>query len=416
MVNRRLVAGALFLAALCADARPAAAQTADDLFNDQTLQRIDLWVHTRDWYFLRANPDSDDYYPANLKWNGTTVTNVAIRLRGSGSRSSSKPALRVDFDRYATGRTFLGLTAISLRNSHQDPSGLREMLTMKTYRAMGLPAPRMAPAALYVNNTYFGFYIVTEEIDEAFVAGAFGESTGHLFEYRWSFYYYFEYLGTDLAAYAALYEPRTRDTESQGSLYLPVEAMIRTITDASDANFVAALSPYTDLNAFMRLVAVQAAIAECDGLLGNWGVNNHYVYRLTGRTLHQFIPWDASSSLHALDYPLHAGHDENVLMRRALTVPSLKQLYYDTLVATADLFDQVDAQPGPEPPGPGWLEREASRLLALIRPAMYADQAKPYTNEEFEAGAAEVLTFTQIRGDFVRWESRRFKPGARPVY
>ena len=416
MVTRRALAGVLLLAALWADTKPAAAQTSADLFNDQTLQRMDLWVNTRDWYLLRAYPESNERYPANLKWNGQTVTNVAIRLRGMGSRSAAKPALRVDFDHYAAGRTFLGLKTISLRNSHQDPSGLRELLTMKTYRAMGLAAPRMAPVALYVNNTYYGYYIVTEEVDEPFLAAAFGENTGHLFEYRWSFYYYFEYLGTDLAAYAAIYDPRTRVTESQGSLYLPVEAMIRTINQASDADFAPAVSEHLDLTGFIRLAAAQAAIAECDGLLGNWGVNNHYLYRLNGRTLHRFVPWDASSSLRAPDYPLHAGHDENVLMRRALMVPSLKQLYYDTLIETAALFDQVEVPAGPEQPAPGWLEREATRLLDLIRPAMYADQVKPYTNDEFDAGAAEVVAFTQVRGDYVRWEARRFAPGSRPVY
>jgi spore coat protein CotH len=416
MAARRLLAGALLLAALCANTREAAAQTSTDLFNDQALQRVDLYVNTRDWYWLRALPDSSDYYPANMKWNGAMVTNVGIRLRGTGSRSATKPALRVDFDRYAAGRTFLGLSAISLRNNIQDPSGVRELLTMKTYRAMGLPAPRMAPAALYVNNGYFGLYTLTEEIDEAFLERVFGESSGYLFEYRWSSYYYFGYLGTDLSQYANLYPPRTRDTESLSARYQPVEAMIRAINDASDGNFAAAVSPYTDLNVFMRLVAVQAAIAEADGLLGSWSVNNHFLYRLNGRTLHHFIPWDASSSLHALDYPLHVGHDENVLMRRALTVPSLISLYYDTLVATANLFDQADGAGETGQAAPGWLERDASRLLDLIRPAMLADQVKPFTNAEFDAGAEEVLAFTRIRGAFVRWEARRFKPGARPVY
>jgi len=160
---------------------------------------------------------------------------------------------------------------------------------------------------------------------------------------------------------------------------------------------------------------VQAAIAEADGLLGNWAVNNHYLYRVNGRTLHHFIPWDASTSIHALDYPLQFGHEQNVLMRRALTVPSLKQVYYDTLIQTAGLFDQVDGT-APEQNAPGWLEREAVRLRDVIRPAMYADQVKPYTNDEFEAGAAEIVTFAQIRGDFVRWEARRFQPGAGPIY
>ncbi len=416
MTARRLFVGLVLVAALAADVRTASAQTAADLFNDQTVQRIDLWVNTRDWYLLRARPDSREYYPANLKWNGTTVTNAGIRLKGSGSRSSVKPALRVDFNRYVTGRTFLGLTSVAFNNAVQDPSGLRELLTMKTYRSMGLPAPRMAPVALYVNNTYLGYYTVTEDIDRAFLDGAFGESGGYLFEYRWAMEYYFEYLGSDLARYAAFYEPRTHEQESLGSLYLPVEAMIRAVTDASDEGFVPSVSPHLDLTAFMRLAAVQAAIGEADGLLGNWGVNNHYLYRMHQRTLHTFIPWDASSSLHALDYPLHAGHAENVLMRRALAVPSLKLLYYNTLIEAADLFDRAEGGAAPEPGASGWLEREASRLLALIRPAMYADQAKPFSNAEFDAGAEEVMTFARIRGGFVRGEARRFKEEARPVY
>ena len=240
----------------------------------------------------------------------------------------------------------------------------------------------------------------------------YGENTGHLFEYRWLDYYHFEYLGSALEPYAALYEPKTRATESMGALYLPVEAMIRAINDASDDAFAEAVSAYTNLSDFMRLVAVQAAIAEADGLLGNWGLSNHFLYRPDKSSLHRFIPWDASSSLRALDYPLHAGHEENVLMRRALKVPALKAVYYNTLVETAALFDRRDG-----PDTPGWLEREAARLRELIRPAAYADRAKPYTNEAFEAGAEEVLAFARIRGAFVRWEAaRRFAPGAGPIY
>ena len=417
MMSRRWFAGVMLLAAALADAGTASAQTADDLFNDQAVQRMDLYVNTRDWYWLRTRYTANDYYPANLKWNGTTVTNVAIRVRGAGSRSDAKPALRVDFNRYAAGRTFLGLTSLALNNGAQDPSGLRELLTMKTYRAMGLPAPRTAPVALYVNNAYLGLYTAIEEIDEAFLSRVYGESTGHLFEYRWSDYYHFEYLGSALEPYAALYEPKTRATESMGALYLPVEAMIRAINDASDDGFAAAVSAYTDLPGYMRLVAVQAAIAEADGLLGNWGLSNHFLYRPDKSSLHRFIPWDASSSVRALDYPLHAGHEEDVLMRRALTVPSLKAVYYNTLVETAAVFDRTEGPSLPEQPAAGWLEREAARLRDLIRPAAYADRAKPYTNEEFEAGAEEVLAFARIRGAFVRWEAaRRFAPGAGPLY
>lgn len=46
----------LFLAALCLAASPARAQSADDLFNSQTLQRVDLWVNSADWAKLGEDP------------------------------------------------------------------------------------------------------------------------------------------------------------------------------------------------------------------------------------------------------------------------------------------------------------------------------------------------------------------------
>ena len=88
---------------------PALAQTSDDLFNPDVLQRIDLWLNSSDWAKLKAAFQENTYYPADVTWNGQTVRNVGIRSRGLGSRSSTKPGLRVDFDRYSSGQQFLGL-------------------------------------------------------------------------------------------------------------------------------------------------------------------------------------------------------------------------------------------------------------------------------------------------------------------
>jgi hypothetical protein len=192
--------------------------------------------------------------------------------------------------------------------------------------------------------------------------------------------------------------------------------MTRTITDASDESFVAAVSERLDLLTFVRLVAAQAVIAECDGLTGNWGLNNNYLYRFNGRFLHQYLPWDASSSFHALDYPLHAGHDESVLMSRVMKFPEQRAWYYDTLLEGAGVIAQTEGAGEPGQPNPGWLEREASRLLDLIRPAAYADKVKPYSNQEFDDAAAFILTFSQTRAAFVRKEAERFAPRAGQLY
>jgi hypothetical protein len=421
MATRGIKLGLACGLALLLQAWGAAAQTSDDLFNDQVLHRIDLFINTKDWYRLRAEYTTNNYYPANFKWNGQTVTNVAVRSRGSGSRSSTKPAIRVDFNRYDTGRTFLGLTALDLNNLAQDPSNVREVMAMKFYRAMGIPAPRGSMAAVYVNNEYQGLHFMVEEIDEATLTRMVGENTGHLFEYKWTFHWVFEYLGADLAAYAPLYELKTQETDSASVLYGPIEAFLRTVNDASDQDFIAAVSEYLDPAAFVRLAAVQAFLAECDGLLGGWGVNNHNLYRFDGRNLHQFIVWDASSSFFLIDYPLDFGHAENVLMRRIMAVPELHALYASTLLDAVALADQTD-----EPSTPGYFEREITRFQDQIRAAAYADTLKPYTNDEFDAASAFVLEFAQRRSTAVRslmWqvaattgEVERYLPRAQREY
>ena len=105
MVRRGLLVALVVVVGL---APQAAAQTSDDLFNPEVLQRLDLWLNSSDWNKLKAAFQENTYYPADLTWNGQTVNNVGIRSRGLGSRSSTKPGLRVDFDRYSAGQHFLG--------------------------------------------------------------------------------------------------------------------------------------------------------------------------------------------------------------------------------------------------------------------------------------------------------------------
>jgi CotH kinase protein len=397
MATGRVLAGAALAVIVLALPGEVAAQSADELFNDQVLHRVDLWVNTKDWAVLKYEYETNNYYPANLKWNGQTVYNVAIRSRGQGSRSGIKPGIRVDFNRYVTGRTFLGMTAVNLNNLTQDPTAVREVMAMKFYRMMGLPAPRISLAALYINNEFVGAYAIVEEIDEVSVARLFGENTGYLFEYKWKFAWGFEYLGSDLATYAPLYEPKTHKTDSIAALYAPFEAMIRTINNASDDEFVAAVSPYLDLSIFMRFVAVQAYIAECDGILGNWGLNNNFLYRFNQKSLSQFIAWDASSAFYTSTYPFDIGLTDRVLMRRAMAVPALRAIFFSTILEAAAWADHVDT-----PGQPGWLESELTRFQNLNRTAVYADPNKPWSNAEYDQGSADILSFARTRSALAR--------------
>ena len=87
------------LALLCA-ARTAGAQAQDEFFDDSTVHELRLTLNSKDWSALKQNFKENIYYPTALQWRGVNVSNVGIRSRGLGSRSGTKPGLRVDMDRY----------------------------------------------------------------------------------------------------------------------------------------------------------------------------------------------------------------------------------------------------------------------------------------------------------------------------
>ena len=138
------------------------AQTTDDLFNESVVQTLEITIHSRDWETLRANFTSNDFYPADVTWNGLRVRNVGIRSRGLGSRSGVKPGLEVNFAHYSSRGQFLGLRALVLDNLTTDPSMIRERVAMAFLRRIGVPAPREVHAQLYVNGQYSGLYVIVE--------------------------------------------------------------------------------------------------------------------------------------------------------------------------------------------------------------------------------------------------------------
>ncbi|RPJ59492.1 MAG: hypothetical protein EHM24_27865, partial [Acidobacteria bacterium] len=365
---------AVFLVGLAASVgRPAAqgqgeAPTAEQLFDDSVLQRLDLQVNSRDWAALRADFRINTYYPATVAWRGLTVRDAGIRSRGEGTRSDIKPGLRLDFNRYVSGQRLLGLKAIVLDNHLQDPSTLREALAMKLLAKMGLPAPRESHAEVYVNGAFLGVYAIVEEIDEdavdrlwplpspesdratGSVAGSGrarvaiprpgspaptsptgspgptpppGPGTGpqpvsrkpapYLYEYHWTFHWDGSYPGGDLDIYQPMFEPRTHENDSMVTHYEPIERTFYEINDAPDEQFVERAGARLDLANFIRVAAVQAYLAEWDGLFGSFGLNNFYLWREAAGGPFRVIPWDADNTFFRVDYPIDAEFGNHVL-------------------------------------------------------------------------------------------------------
>ena len=387
-VSTARITAALALLLACSGS-PAAAQTQADLFDDTALHTVEIVMHSRDWSDLHANFRRNDHYPCDVIWNGLRMRNVAVRSRGNGSRYEAKPGLELSFDHYASQQRFLGLRALVLDNLVTDPSMIRESTAMALMRRVGVPAPREAPARVFVNGAYAGLYMMVEPVDTVFAQKAF-EQPGLLFEYRWTYPFFASFPGESLDAYAVLFESRNLGVHSMVELYAPMREMFRTINEAPEGAF-AQVDSYLDLTSLVRALGASTFMAEWDGVFGYDGMNNFYLYR-TGEQAHM-IPWDRDQAFHALDYPLLAGVDQNVLGRRMLEDPALRAAYVQAVTEA-----MAAAQ------GDGWLEREFTRQFALIRDAALADALKVATNEEFEQAFAELVTFARKRPAFVQNE------------
>lgn len=394
------------LAFLALGPSPARAQTAADLFSGQVLHRVDLWVNSADWAKLKENFRENEYYPADLTWNGQTVRNVGIRSRGLGSRSGTKPGLRVDFNRYASDQVFLGLKSIVLDNLTQDSSGIHETVAMALYARLGIPAPREAHTRLYVNNQYAGLYVIIESVDKDLLARVFGvigedtQNDGYLFEFNYEDEWRLEYLGDDLRPYRERFDAKTHESKSDEEKYRPIETLVRLINETREDRLPEAIGSLLDLPAFIRYVAAQNFVAESDGFLGNWGINNFYFYRLENRTEHVLIAWDADVTFWGPSFPTNEGHSANILMAKLMRLPEYQAMY------RAELRRAMES--AAEPAGDmSWLESEIRRQLDLIEAAMREDPVRPYSVNAFEASRSAMTQFTVARVAFVSCELER---------
>ena len=393
LINRCLLA--VFVVAC--SAAGAAAQTSDEFFNPDVLQRVELWLNSRDWDKLKAAFQENTYYPADLTWNGQTVRNVGIRSRGLGSRSAAKPGLRVDFDRYAAAQTFLGLKSFVLDNLTQDPSGIRETAAMRFFARMGIPVPRETHARLYINGAYAGLYGLVETVDKTMMGRVFGsigdnvQNDGFLFEYNYVLGrpWRFEYEGSALDPYKQRFAIKTNEGKSDGTIWGPIEELVRLANTTSMASFEQAVGAVLDLPAFVRYVAVQNFVAQNDGFNGYDGMNNFYFYRLEDSTRHVFIGWDEDNAFLTPDFGITTRLGENVLTRRLFELSPFMSQYFSVLLEAAESARD-------------WMQQEMQRQFTMIADAMQADTVKPYSNADHAAARAALLAFGPARVTFVQ--------------
>ena len=344
------------------------------IFDPTLLHDARLELDPSAWTALRENYLSNQYYAANFSVDGVAVAQVGVRSRGDGSRSEQKPGLKVDFNKYVPSQEYYGYKTLVIDNLTTDASMLRERLAFLVFEAMGIASPRNAHARLTVNGEYWGLFALVEPISKPFLKSRLGEESGSLFDYEWHFPYDFSWLGSQASEYVPLpFQPETN--EDKPDVATGLVAFIQAINELPSAGFAAAIGSRIDVDRFLSHVATENALAETDGVVGNQGLNNFYLYEYGQKNRFVFIPWDKDTSFTSGAWPLYRNLDQNVLTARLTADPAKRQVYADAVVrATTNYVN------------PRWLTPQLETAYQQIRAAALADVRKPFSNGEFEAG------------------------------
>jgi spore coat protein CotH len=390
MRKRMIRVPLLLVLALIIGPVAASAQTSDEFFDSRTLHDVRLFINSRDLTELRARYEEDFYVPADFEWRGIRMRNVGVRVRGLATRSAIKPGLRVDFNRYVAGQAFLGMQAVVLDNALKDPSLIRERTSMVFIKRMGQPAPRESFGRVYINGTYEGLYALVEPVDSIFLARELGDGLGYLFEHRYLNGFYGEFLGDDYTPYKLRFDAQTHELESDYTLYGPIRELFREVNVDVDNVWRERVSWLLDLNQAITHVAIETFLSELDGFVGSSGMANFYLYRPVGSNVHRLLAWDRDTTFQSATSPIFERMEQNAVLIRALQFRDLRNLYLDVLEQCARLAAQD-----------GWLEAEIYQAHELIRDAVYTDQTKRTSNDEYDLAIAGMLSFARQRSAFV---------------
>jgi spore coat protein CotH len=255
---------------------------------------------------------------------------------------------------------------------------------------MGQPAPRESFGRVYINGTYEGLYALVEPVDSIFLARELGDGLGYLFEHRYLNGFYGEFLGDDYTPYKLRFDAQTHELESDYTLYGPIRELFREVNVDVDNVWRERVSWLLDLNQAITHVAIETFLSELDGFVGSSGMANFYLYRPVGSNVHRLLAWDRDTTFQSATSPIFERMEQNAVLIRALQFRDLRNLYLDVLEQCARLAAQD-----------GWLEAEIYQAHELIRDAVYTDQTKRTSNDEYDLAIAGMLSFARQRSAFV---------------
>lgn len=355
----------------------------DAIFRTNELAIIKLTLSPEDKAFLLHpdNTDSEVYLPAvfqmiNSQMDTILAKEVGVRLRGNTSREHNKKPFKIDFREF-DGSKFYGYKKFNLKPNVNDPSQIREPLTLQFYREMNIPAARTHPLKLYMNDEYMGVYLNVEQIDDEFLNLRYGHEEGFLYKCGYSA----NLIDNGQVFNTSLFESEiNEETDTRTEL----DHFVEILNTSSDANFPAAIEAVFNVESYLKQLAVEALLGHWDGY--SYNMNNFYLFYNGQTEKVEFIPYDADNTwgidwlgvdwgIRDLRQWANSGQ-ARPLTKRILNVPAYRATYVQHLSSLVkNYFNEAYLNP--------ILDSHKAMLSDAIESDTYFDDSFEFTHADF---------------------------------
>jgi len=265
----------------------------DEIYREGEVAIIHITMTPADKAFMLddANVWYDEYLPAGLQFENSLMDtvlafNVGVRLRGNTSRDQPKRSFKIKFKEYG-GEKFYGYKKFNLKAENNDPSMIRELMTMQTFRKANVPAARTHHAEVYINGEYMGLYLNVEQLDDEFALSRFNYDEGNLYKCTWP-----ATLEDDGQIYDdGPYELKTNEDLNDRSV---LANFVKVLNNTAEDDFEEAIEEVFNVESYLKYLAVEVLTGHWDGY--SYNKNNYYLYENNSTGLVEFIPYDVDNT------------------------------------------------------------------------------------------------------------------------
>lgn len=322
-----------------------------------------------------------------------TFSNINIRLKGNSSywHPGNKKSFKIDLNDNVPGQNYDGLKKLNFNNCFKDPTFMREKLFFELSNAVGAPAPRVNYANVYMNNTYWGFYGLVEQVDDQFLDWAILDNNGNLFKAGDNFgggnnaADLMNY-GTNPTAYYNRYELKTNETAND---WTDLVELIQFINTSSPQTLATEFGNKINKTPYLRSLALDVLFSNLDSYLNS--ARNYYIYHNLSSNKWEWIKWDGNEAFGVYTGGPGTGNLEQLvpnyeaanrpLISNVFNNPTLYDEYKKELCNILENYFNSN-----------FLIPKIEELKNLITSHVYADNNKMYSNDQFDQNIEQNIT------------------------